>query len=304
MYDIDKKTGTLVLGAAKAGWQSSGNIKVRSRWGSDHHCQDGDQAALDAFRQAQAEGRGEGHRLRLQRQGDRPQALITLLHSDNMIGFLIAEKMSFDNTDLGTVLTRVAVYNGTGGFYLRRDNFLTKLPLFAVGRYPSEGRFWVRGTVNRNADNGENFVQDDDFLKACLMFTVLGVPQQVPVVHRQRRPLLSQRVVLRRLCRSHRRNRSPGGLALNDADKALLHQWSKVMDEAKQTANYNPALSYGTYQIKDDLNTSHRVKVGDKTQTVYDYPVLNGELKTLKAMTMAYHAEQVAPKLWDYGLLK
>ena len=89
--------------------------------------------------------------------------------------------------------------------------------------------------------------------------------------------------------------------ALNDADKALLHQWSKVMDEAKQTANYNPAQSYGTYQIKDDLNTSHRVKVGDKTQTVYDYPSAQRRAQDAQGDAMAYHAEQVAPKFGTTG---
>src|SRR5699024_11591283 len=57
---------------------------------------------------------------------------------------------------------------------LRRDNYLTKLPLFAMARIPSEGRYWIRGVVNRNADNGDNFSHDKDFLKACLIFTGLA----------------------------------------------------------------------------------------------------------------------------------
>ena len=72
-----------------------------------------------------------------------------------------------------TQLTRCAAYNGHG-FYLRRDTFLSKLPLFAVGRYPSVGRFWIRGVVSRCADNGDNFSGDQDFLKACLIYTALA----------------------------------------------------------------------------------------------------------------------------------
>ena len=165
MYDIDKKTNSLVLGAAKPGWQSSGNIKVRSDGVPIITVRTVTKRLSTLFDKRKPRGEEKGIACGFNGKETDRDALITLLHSDDMIGFLIAEKMSFDNTDLGTILTRVAVYNGTGGFYLRRDNFLTKLPLFAVGRYPSEGRFWVRGTVNRNADNGENFVQDDDFLR-------------------------------------------------------------------------------------------------------------------------------------------
>jgi hypothetical protein len=77
-----------------------------------------------------------------------------------------------------------------------------------------------------------------------------------------------------------------------------------VVDTAKQTANYTASSPYGAYQVDRDLNTTHTEMVGRNAKTIYDYPVLNGELKTLKAMTMAYYADQVAPKLWQYGFLK
>lgn len=93
-------------------------------------------------------------------------------------------------------------------------------------------------------------------------------------------------------------------MKLNSVEESLLDQWVTMMDAAKQTANYDASLSYGTYQVHSDLNTTRIEMVGRKGRTVYDYPVLNGEFKTLKAMTMAYHADHVAPKLWKYGLLK
>ena len=41
-------------------------------------------------------------------------------------------------------LFRTAIYNGNG-FYLRSDNFLEKLPLFAAGKYPIEEKWYENG---------------------------------------------------------------------------------------------------------------------------------------------------------------
>lgn len=158
MFDIDK-SGDLIPGAVKAGWQSSGNVSVQSAGAPIVTVQTVTKRLSTLFDRRKPNGERAGIACEFNGRESRRKPLITLVDSDDIIGFLIAEKMSFDNADLATILTRVGVYNGTGGFYLRRDNFLTKLPLFAVGRYPSEGRFWVRGTVNRNADNGDNFSQ-------------------------------------------------------------------------------------------------------------------------------------------------
>jgi hypothetical protein len=218
----------------------------------------------------------------------------------DIIGYLVAQKFSFENTDLSTLLTIAAQYNGNG-FYLRRDNYLSKLPLFAVGRLPSEGRFWVRGVINRNADNGDNFSHDLEFLKACLLFTSLAY-------HNKCRSLTGSdgRNYRNELCLDD------GTLAsadlarfhLTDQEKRLVEQWQKVRDLARETKNHDDGLSYGLYQIDQELNTTQRVQVGREFKTVYDYPILNGEIRTLKVMTTGYHADAVAPKCWEYGLLK
>jgi len=104
----------------------------------------------------------------------------TVVFNRDIIGYLVAQKASFENADLSTLLTRCAQYNGNG-FYLRRDNFLTKLPLFVVGRYPAATRWWERGVVNRSADRWSSVdAYTDDvqanpqFLKQCLLFTALS----------------------------------------------------------------------------------------------------------------------------------
>lgn len=218
----------------------------------------------------------------------------------DIIGYLVAQKFSFENTDLSTLLTIAAQYNGNG-FYLRWDNYLSKLPLFAVGRLPSEGRFWVRGVINRNADNGDNFSHDLEFLKACLLFTSLAYHNKCRSIigsdgrnYRNELCLDDGTLASTDLARFH----------LTDQEKRLVEQWQKVRDLARETKNHDDGLSYGLYQINQELNTTQRVQVGREFKTVYDYPILNGEIRTRKVMTTGYHADAVAPKCWEYGLLK
>lgn len=223
------------------------------------------------------------------------------LYNDDILGYLVAQKASFENTDLSTVLTRCAQYNGHG-FYLRRDNFLTKLPLFAVGRFPSEGRFWVRGVVNRCADDGENYVGDADFLKSCLIFTALAYHNKVRSFRGS-----DGREYRNELCfdAGTEATKALGELTLTAAETELVEQWEKVLTLARATGGYNVAYTYGLYQIDTELNTRRTVQVTPKkAETVFDYPVLNGEVKTLKSMVAAYHEEVIAPKLWEHGLLK
>lgn len=219
----------------------------------------------------------------------------------DVIAYLVADAAAFEQTDLRTVLTRVSIFSATNGFPLRSDNYLAKLPLFAVGRFPSEGRFWVRGVVNRSADNGDNFSHDNDFVKACLLFTTLAY-------HNKVRSFTGSdgRAYRNELCldKDTLASRDLATFNLTPQEKDLIEQWQKVRDLARATAKHVDGRSYGVYQIDQDLNTTKRVLVGREMKTIYDYPELNGEIRTLKAMTMQYHADAIAPRCWEYGLLK
>ncbi len=301
MFDIDKKTGDLLAGAAKKGFQpNSGNVAANSA-GVPVVTVKSSRTFLSALYDTRTfpddvegilcETNGvEAFR----RAADPP------VYNANIVGYLVSKATSFENTDLMTQLTRCTAYNGMG-FQLRSDNYLAKLPLFAVGRYPSEGRFWVRGVVNRCADNGDNFTHDDDFLKSCLIFTALAY-------HNKCRSFTGSdgREYRNELCfdEGTLATKDLADFSLTEGEQALLEQWGTVMEEARETTGYMPALTYGSFQTDAELNTRRSVLVGKNMTTVYDYPVLNGELKTLKAMIVQYHADVIAPKLWGYGLLK
>lgn len=301
VYDIDPKSGELMAGAVHKDFKvGAGHIAMGTDGVPVANVKTTSSVLSRLFDTRKFPDDEPGIFCETNGQEAHRKAITTAVYNDNIIGYLRAYGTSFENIDLYSQLTRCTAYNGNG-FHLRRDTYMTKLPLFAVARTPSEGRFWIRGVVNRCADNSDNFSHDQDFVKACLIFTALAY-------HNKCRSFMGSdgRFYRNELCFDGDTQASTdlAGFTLNGRDQALLDQWHKVLGLAKQTKNYDPEKTYGTFQIFEELNTSKRVLVGRNETTVYDYPVLNGELKTLKAMTMKYHAEAVAPSLWKYGLLK
>ena len=96
---------------------------------------------------------------------------ISPLYNKNIIGYLVAQSFSFENPRMLSNLFRTAIYNGNG-FYLRSDNFLEKLPLFAAGKYPIEEKWYENGTIFKSSDGGDKYTKDKDFLKSCLFLHV------------------------------------------------------------------------------------------------------------------------------------
>ena len=88
---------------------------------------------------------------------------------------------------------------------------------------------------------------------------------------------------------------------LNEKEQKLLTQWNLVFENARKTTNYNPALTYGVYQISEELNSNYK---DEKGNTVYDYPELNGHLKTLKQLVKDYYLDEIVPFLFKYQFLK
>ena len=87
-----------------------------------------------------------------------------------------------------------------------------------------------------------------------------------------------------------------------EEEKTLLVLWQKIIDEAKQTANYNPQYNYGLYQIKDELNTEHIDP--DAGDSAPDYPKLNGNIETLAEHVKDYYNNEIVPTLFEYEFLK
>ena len=99
------------------------------------------------------------------------------LYNENVVGYMIANTSGFDNPDLNSGFLIGGRYDGNG-FYVRKDNYLEKLPMFCAARYITYNRKWTeRARIMKSADGADKFFNDvksgklNQFLLKCLVFT-------------------------------------------------------------------------------------------------------------------------------------
>ena len=230
------------------------------------------------------------------------------LYNDNLICFLVSNSTGFDNPDLNSGLTVAGRYDGNG-FFVRKENFLEKLPLFAASRYITYNRQWTeRARVMKSGDGSEKFYKDvksgklKQYLLKVLLFTIFEM-------HNHVRTFLGSdgRFYRNELCLDTTNGETIASQSLNnfktnEKEKAILKQWDMILENAKKTKNYNPSLTYGIYQIFDELDTFY--KDSETDTTIYDYPELHGNLQSLKKLIKDYYNEEIVPTLFKYEFLK
>lgn len=213
----------------------------------------------------------------------------------------------FDNPDLHSSLLTVARYDGNG-FYLRKDNYLEKLPMFLASRYIAYNKEWTqRAMIMKSGDGSQKFFKDvknkklEQFLLKCLLFTTLTNQNHM-------RTFLGSdgNSYRNELCLDGTRGstialRDLQDLEINNMEDKLLNQWRLVLDSARDTDNYNEDLTYGVHQISLELNTSFKNKFDE---TVYNYPDLNGQLNVLKTFVKDYYNSELVETLFRYEFLK
>lgn len=226
----------------------------------------------------------------------------------NIIGYMAVYSSGFDNPDNMSSLLTAARYDGNG-FYLRKDNYLEKLPMFAASRYITYNREWTeRARIMKSADGCERFKNDiangtlKQFLLKCLLFTVLE-----PQNHMRSFIGSDGREYVNQLTLDITNGETLAvqdliALQLNDTEHRLILQWNKVLDDAKLTDEYDNSINYGLYQIRFELNKSF---LNEETgERIIKYPSLNGNIKTLANMVKEYYNHEIVPVLFQYEFLK
>lgn len=235
--------------------------------------------------------------------------------SDNILGYMVAHSSGFDNPDLDSSLLVAARYDGNG-FFLRKENYLEKLPMFCASRYITYNRGWTqRARIMKSADGSAAFArgiangQLKPFLLKCLLFTCLEMQN-----HMRTFTGSDGRFYRNELCFDTTNGATLAtleiqSLTLNSHEKALLTQWETILYWAKRVKSnernnrgYNPALTYGVYQIHAELDTSYKDETTDKT--VYDNVELHTALNGLKELVKAYYNAEIVPTLFEYEFLK
>lgn len=230
------------------------------------------------------------------------------LFNNNMIGYMVVDTSGFDNPDLHSLILAAGKFNAHG-FFLRNDNFLEKLPMFAASRYITYNRAWTeRSRIMKSGDGAEKYHKDvkkgklDSYLLKCLLFSVFE-----PQNHVREFVGSDGRHYRNQLCLDNTNGVTLASKTLqlmktNKEEKTLLSLWDKILSKAKETKNYNPTYNYGLYQIKAELNTVHIDP--DTGANVPDYPELNGNIETLANCVKDYYLKEIVPTLFDYEFLK
>lgn len=228
--------------------------------------------------------------------------------NENIIGYMAVYSSGFDNPDNMASLLVAGRYDGNG-FYLRKDNYLEKLPMFAASRYVTYNRAWTeRSRIMKSGDGAASYKADmkkgllNQYLLKCLLFTVLE-----PQNHMREFVGSDECHYKNQLCLDTTNGKTLAFQSLkllekSEEERILIDLWDKILKQAKYTANYNPVYNYGLYQIKTELNTFHLDP--DTGETVADYPELNGNIETLASLVKDYYLREIVPTLFTYEFLK
>ena len=236
-------------------------------------------------------------------------------YSPDILGYLIAQSSGFDKPDLNSSLVVTGCYRGNG-FFLRKDNYLEKLPMFAASRYITYNRGWTeRGRIMKSADGAAAFERDvasgkiKPFLLKCLLFTCLEMQNHMRTFTGSDGRLYRNELCFDTTNGATIASRDIQGLKLNDSERALLAQWETVFKYAQRTTanernngGYNPKLTYGVYQIYAELDTSYKEEVTEIV--VWDNLELHSALTALKGLLSVYYNEEIVPRLFEYEFLK
>ena len=232
-----------------------------------------------------------------------------MTHPD-VIGYMVAHSSGFDNPDLDSSLLVAGRYDGHG-FYLFKNNYLEKMPLFSATRFYKYNREWTnRGRIMKSGDGSERYFRDvrkgklNEYLLKCLLFSVLE-----PQNHMREFTGSDGNKYKNQLCLDTTNGKTLASEALktmvmNDEEKKLITLWKKIINNAKATKNYLSTINYGLYQIKDELDTFYVVQNKGKNKKVYEYKDLHGDIDTLSKLLKTYYLKEIVPTLIKYEFLK
>lgn len=230
------------------------------------------------------------------------------LYNKNCVGYMVVYTSGFDQPDLHSYILAGGKYDGNG-FFLRRDNYLEKLPMFCASRYITYNREWTeRARIMKSADGASRFNSDvvdgrlSQYLLKCLLFTCLETQN-----HCRTFTGSDGRFYRNELCLDGTNGetlalRDLKALKRNERERRLFSQWETILRWAKKAKDYNPALTYGVYQIAEELDTHHKDETTGKE--VYHNVELHTALTNLKALVKDYYNTEIVPVLFEYEFLK
>lgn len=225
------------------------------------------------------------------------------IYNENIIAYLRASSYNFDSNSCN--LLRCGEYDANG-FYIRKDNYLIKLPLFVSKNCPLD-KWYEKDIYATTSDGGDAYTKDKVFLKSCLIYTCLSNQNKCLSFNGS-----DGRYYRNELCFDNTNGDTVASadlakMKLDVDEQALLDLWNTILAETKATGKCNPDFTYGVYQITKEIAEEYTHEVTDskgKTVQKPDYPQLVGDLDSLRVMLKEYYKSHITDKMFKYELLK
>ncbi|MDY4230788.1 MAG: hypothetical protein SOX74_01710 [Candidatus Faecousia sp.] len=226
------------------------------------------------------------------------------IYSDEMIAYLFLVGFSFDAKHI--YLTRNTLNYRKNGFYVRRDNFEKKLPLFCAKAFPQDN--WYETDVySTTGDGGTAYEADIEFLKRCLIWTCLTQKNRCRSLDGSDGRLYLNELCLEEGTEAYTLFNKWRDLGLiTDEEDELFTNYNAILDYIKDKKEYNARYKYGPFQINEEINILEVVgydKQG-KEKLGHKYGDLNDMLTQLKKKVQKYYNEKIVSDLLKYELLK
>lgn len=229
------------------------------------------------------------------------------MYSKDMLGYLVADSVGFDNPDAKSSLLVAGRYNGNG-CYIRKDNYLEKLPMFCASRYITYNREWTeRARIMKSADGADRYQADiasgklDQWLRKCLLFTCIEMQNHMRTFTGSDGRFYRNEMCLDTTNGPTIASEDIKKLSPNEAEKKILAQWELLMSEVKKTKEYDSSLTYGLYQIFAEIDTSYK---DEDNKTVWNNIEVHSALQTMKTLCKEYYNKEIVPTLFEYEFIK
>lgn len=243
----------------------------------------------------------------------------TPLYNRNIVAYIRASSSNFD--PLSRQLLRCEEYDAKG-FFVRDDNVLNALPLWVAKNMPMDD-WYEKGIYVTSADGKDAYKGDADFLKSCLIYACLSNQNKCLSMTGS-----DGRFYRNELCLDTTNGDTVAStllhdLSLDDDEEELIENWHLLLRKAQkvctmpstpagcvrkceltQSSVYDSRLTYGVYQITRELNTSYQVTNGRNAKTVYDHPMLNTYLTTIRTLLKQYYLKHIKGGMFRYELVK
>ena len=192
--------------------------------------------------------------------------------------------------------------------YLNEDNILQAVPLFAANCYECKD-FTEKEILMKSGDGGLAYMEDKQFLLDCFVWCGLSDKNKcISNDELKNEYCFCQNTKVDSILEEYEILHSP-------RYTGLLNRWKSILHEAAETEEYNPdeEYTYGLYQLNEEVNITGICK-DDEGRTITDktgkpkqgiiHPELDSQIKLLKADLKNFYNEKIAPKLFEYQLLK